>query len=129
MSIEREPLHPVNSPRLSRLGKASFVLGVASPVVMLVCGCVFPAGAMLLSRFGDWGDSMIDNAFGPVVLLGFLSSPVASLTGLCLGVAGLFHKNIRGKSMLGILLNLVALTVFILLCLWWSAAIDDMIAC
>jgi hypothetical protein len=72
---------------------------------------------------------MIDNVLGPVVLLAFLASPVASLTGLCLGVAGLFRQPGRGKSALGVLLNLVVVSLFIVLCLWWSAAIDDMIAC
>ena len=129
MSIEEGHLHAATSSRPSRLGKASLILGIVSPVVMLLCGCVFPVGVLLLGQFGDRGDSMIDNALGPVVLLTFLASPLASLMGLGLGVAGLFKSNCRGKSALGILLNLITLSVFILLCLWWSAAIDDMIAC
>ena len=129
MSKESEQSPEAAAPRPSRLGKASLILGIVSPLVMLLCGCVFPLGAMLLAQFGDWGNSTIDNVFGPVVLLGFLTSPVASLTGLCLGMAGIFRKSCRGKSALGILLNLLTLSVFVLLCLWWSAAIDDMIAC
>ena len=75
MSIERDQSHAPLSPRQSRLRKASLILGTASLVVMLLCGCILPLGLILLGHFGHQGDAIIDNLLGFVALLGFLVSP------------------------------------------------------
>lgn len=127
MSNENEQPLDTASPRPSGLGKASVVLGLIVPAVMILCGCVFPFAMLAL---GEQGDSDTGHLLSYVALLGFLASPIASLTGICLAVAGLFSRNVRRRtSVAGVVLNVLALSVFVLMCLWWSAAIDDMIAC
>ncbi len=61
MSNENEqPLSPA-SPRQSRLGKASVVLGLIVPAIMVLYGCVFPFAMLSL---GEHGDSVTGHLLG-----------------------------------------------------------------
>ena len=124
-----QPLGPA-SPRPSRLGKASLILGFISPAIMVLFGCALPFALLLLGDDGEWEPPHADALFGRVAPLGFFVSPIASLTGICLAVAGLLRKNCRrGSSVAGLILNVISLSVFVLICFWWLSAIEDMIAC
>ena len=127
MSSEKVQRLDPASLRASRLGKASLILALISLAIMILCGCVSPSVLLLL---GEYGEVPFEYLFFAVAPLGFLASSVGSLIGICLAVAGLFSKNCRRRtSVAGLVLNVVALSVFVLMCLWWSAAIDDMMAC
>ena len=117
-------------PRQSRLGKASFFLALASLMMIIFFGCILPVGALVLIDHTDVQGESPAILFGVVAPLGFLAVPVMSLTGVCLGKAGLLRKNCRrGLSIAGLILNSLILFAFALICIWWIAAIDDMIAC
>jgi hypothetical protein len=127
MSNENERPLQLASPRPSRLGKASLILGLISLAIIILCGCVSPCVFLLP---GDYKEVPFEYLFFAVAPLGFLASSVGSLIGICLAIAGLFRRNCRRRtSVFGLVLNVVALSVFVLMFLWWSAAIDDMIAC
>ena len=117
-------------PHQSRLGKASFFLGLTSIVMILVFGCVIPIGVLALGDYTDVDVPFSTELFGIVAPLGFLSVPVISLTGVCLGIAGLLRKNCRRSlAIVGLVLSSLILLAFVLLCLWWIAAIEGMVAC
>ena len=92
--------------------------------------CLVIFALLSLADFGDWEMPYADCLFGYVAPLGFFTAPIVSLTGICLAVAGLASKNRRrGASVVGLLLNVIALSIFVLLCFWWVSAIEDAIAC
>ena len=114
----------------SRLGKASFFLGLTSLMMIVVFGCVLPIGSLVLIDHTDVPSDFSAVLFGVVAPLGFLASPVVNLTGVCLGIAGLLRKNCRRSlAIIGLVLNSLILFAFVLICLWWISAIEGMIAC
>ena len=117
-------------PRPSRLGKASVVLGLVNLVMMIFLGCVLLFGVLWVRGTGDSELPYAEGLSGVVAPLGSCASPVVSLTGIGLAVAGLCRRNCRrGVAIFGLLLNALTLSVFVLLCWWWLSALDEMIAC
>ena len=114
----------------SRLGKASLLLALMSLMMIVVCGCVIPIGVLALGDHTDVEVPFSEYLFGVIAPLGTLAGPVLSLTGLCLGIAGLLRKNCRrGFSIAGVILNSLILLLFAFVLLWWIAAIEEMVAC
>jgi len=129
MSNENEqPLDP-GSPRPSRLGKASVVLGLISFAIVTFLGCAFWFLLFFVGESEGWVATLAESSVF-VAERGFLASPIASLTGICLAVAGLLRKNCRrGASVAGLILNVISLSVFVLVFFLWVSAIEGMIAC
>ena len=116
--------------RPSRLGKTSVILGLVNLAMMIFLGCVFLFGALWVRGTGDSELPYAEGLSGVVAPLGSCASPVVSLTGIGLAVAGLCRRNCRrGVAVVGLLLNAFTLSVFVLLCWWWLSALDEMIAC
>jgi hypothetical protein len=123
-------LHDAASSRPSRLGKASVLLGLISPASMVVFGYVLPVALLLLAESADWEAAYEEVLFGLVKPLGFVVPAIASLTGIGLAVAGVFSKTCRrDAAVVGLMLNVIALSALVLLALWWMSALEDMMAC
>ena len=123
-------LHDAASPRPSRLGKASVVLGLISPGCLVLFGYVLPFALLLLPDSVDWAVPFVGFLCGVVKPLGFIVPAIVSLIGIGLAVAGLFSRNCRRRTAVaGLILNAIGLSAVVLLVLWWISAMEDMMAC
>jgi hypothetical protein len=85
---------------------------------------------LLLAESADWEAAYEEVLFGLVKPLGFVVPAIASLTGIGLAVAGVFSKTCRrDAAVVGLMLNVIALSALVLLALWWMSALEDMMAC
>jgi len=114
--------HGSATSRLSRLGKASVVVGAIGLVMIFI----FPCGVICIEMF-EWQIDVEDPTWGYVFLVllatgipSFYVAPALGLVGSCLAVAGLLRKNRRrGVSIAGLTLNLATLLAFGFLLLWF----------
>ena len=106
------------SPRPSRLGRASVVLGAIGLLMIIIFSCGF-----LLTIETSLEHASL--AFCFMAILSIYVPPLLALIGSCLAVASLLRKNrCRGVSIIGLILNMLALLAFGLMLFWFDSAME-----
>ena len=116
--------------RAPQIGKASFVLGLIGPL-MIVCQVCFFIVFFFLPSGDDGGSQLLSEVdMTRAVPLGLSAAFLVALAGACLGVAGLRSRH--GLVIAGLVLNAATLVLALIIgaiWLWFLAVLEHAIAC